>query len=190
MLKRFLSLAGLTRGTAIALLALVFCAGAAAAENLPIKAFFGDYAGSSETKPAGGQAVPRDLGVFIKSAKRGFSMQWSTTDRRPDGRLKTKTYKIVFSATKRPSIYQSAMQTNAFGGRVPLDPLKGEPYVWARITGNTLTVYALLILDDGGFEIQRYDRTLADGGLQLVFNRVRNGVPLKRITATLKKTGG
>ena len=79
------------------------------------------------------------------------------------------------------------MRRNQFGGRVPLDPLKGEPYVWARLHERTLTVHALHIKDDGGFEIQVYDRTLSDGGLRLRFARQDENGPLKELRGELKR---
>src|SRR5581483_11801608 len=71
--------------------------------------------------------------------------------------------------------------------RVPLDPLRGDPYVWARIQGATLTVSALLITDDGGYEVHVYDRTLIAGGLLLEHSRVRDGAVLQTVTGTLKR---
>lgn len=57
----------------------------------------------------------------------------------------------------------------------------------ARIDGNKFTVYAMLITDEGGYEMQTYQRTLADGDMLLNFSRVRNGVALKEIKARLKR---
>ena len=79
------------------------------------------------------------------------------------------------------------MKTNVFGGRVALDPLKGDPYVWARITGDTLTVFALLITEDGDYEMQVYDRTLTPKGLDLVFLRTRHGKEPALIKAILTR---
>jgi hypothetical protein len=81
------------------------------------------------------------------------------------------------------------MKVNVFGGNVALDPMQGDPYVWARIEGPTLTVYALHILDDGGYEMQVYDRTIAEGGLELRFSRIRNGTSLRDIRASLGRIG-
>jgi hypothetical protein len=68
-----------------------------------------------------------------------------------------------------------------------LDPLQGDPYVWSRISEDTLTVYSLLIDEAGGYEVQEYDRTLTNGGLNLEYRRIRNGEKLKAITAFLEK---
>ena len=79
------------------------------------------------------------------------------------------------------------MKRNVFGHEVPLDPMKGEPFVWGRIEGKTLTVFSLFIDEKGGYELQQYDRTLADGGLDLSFSRFRNGVKSRSVETFLKK---
>ena len=155
-----------------------------AAADAPIEAFFGNYVGTMiSTSDAG--LTERDLGVSIEKGDGGFSVNWTTITRKPDGRFKRKAYFINFRSTRRAGIYSSAMKTDKFGARVPLDPLAGEPYVWARVRGQTLTVFALLITDDGGYEMQVYDRTLVDDGLHLKFSRFHNGQPLREITAVL-----
>ena len=79
------------------------------------------------------------------------------------------------------------MRRDAFGHSEPLDPLKGEPYVWADIEGPTLRVHALLITDDGGYEMQVYRRTLTADGMTLEFSRNRNGKELKTIYGNLQR---
>jgi hypothetical protein len=74
-----------------------------------------------------------------------------------------------------------------FGNRVPMDPLSGDPFVWCRIAGRTLTVYALLINDAGRYDLQIYDRTLVDEGLELKFTRLREGDPPRVLTAFLER---
>jgi hypothetical protein len=49
-----------------------------------------------------------------------------------------------------------------------------------------MTVYVVLITDDGRHEVQTYVRTLVPGGMELTFNRVRDGNPLKTISAKLR----
>ena len=105
-----------------------------------------------------------------------------------EGGAETMTLRgVEFIATKRPNIYSSAMKTNVFGGRQALDPLKGDPYVWARIDGQTLTQYVMIITDEGGYEMQTYERTLIASGMSLRFSRVRVGKVLKEVNGTLER---
>jgi len=155
----------------------------------PVKDFFGTYVGRSISTVDEGLSE-RDLSVTIKPYKEhGFSIAWTTVVRKKGAEGSHKSYTINFGPTKRPGIYGSEMRSNMFGGAVPLDPLEGEPFVWARIDGNTLTVYALIIREDGGYEIQVFDRTWTPKGLDLKFSRFRDGQPLKLITGELDRNG-
>ncbi|MBL6929328.1 MAG: hypothetical protein ISR44_09165 [Rhodospirillales bacterium] len=159
----------------------------AQADDATIDAFFGRYAGTAISTSDEGLSK-RDLSVHIVDAGAGaFTLDWMTFTRKADGRRKRKSYSITFKPTKRESIYASAMRRDKFGNVVPLDPLKGEPYVWARIQGKTLSVHALHIIEDGGYELQVYERTLKENGLELRFSRIRNGKQLKLITGSLER---
>ncbi len=158
----------------------------ASAEDAPIEAFYGTYEGKGFSADNEDMA-PRDIGVSIKPDGRGFNVTWTTAETNDEGRVKRKTYSINFEPTERTGIFGSAMQRNKFGDSVPLDPLKGHPYVWARITGRTLTVYGLIITREGSYEMQVYHRTLSDRGLELDFHRYVEGEPMRAITGTLLK---
>ena len=159
-----------------------------------IDAFFGRYEGRAIVA-SDGETTSRDLDVRIEPAADDgpghFRITWSTVIRRvADAGDKLKSYSILFKPTRRPGIFASAMRTDMFGNAVPLDPLKGDPLVWGRISGRTLTVYALLITADGGYDLQVYDRTLRDGGgLDLKFTRLDEGEMPEVITAVLEKVG-
>ncbi len=131
------------------------------------------------------QGRVRDLGVRIREIDGGLNVSWTTTIF-DDGESKTKEYSIDFLETEREHIYKAAQKKNLFGGRDPLDPMKGEPFAWARINDRTLSVHVMLITDDGGYEIQTYDRTLKENGdLNTRFSRIRNGQTMRALTATL-----
>ena len=153
-----------------------------------IKPFVGEYRGRA-ISDSGAGLDERDLSVIIKTkGDRGFVVEWTTVSRgSSSGRLRKKSYDIEFIPTKRPNIYSSAMKTNVFGGRQAMDPLKGDPFFWARIDGQTLTLFALIITEEGDYEIQVYDRTLIAGGMSLRFSRVRDGEVLKHISGTLER---
>ncbi|MEL7089428.1 MAG: hypothetical protein AAGL98_13470, partial [Planctomycetota bacterium] len=104
-----------------------------------------------------------------------------------DGRTKEKSYAIDFVPSGRDAVYAAAQQKNVFGHLVQLDPMKGEPYVWARIDDDTLTVYSLFVSEAGGYSLQQYDRTLADGGLNLRFQNIRDGEILRAVETFLTR---
>ena len=165
---------------------LAFFLFATSALRAEIERFVGDYSGSAEVDLYDGTRAKRDMSVSISKTKAGFSVKWSSTTYR-DGKSKEKSYQIGFVPTERGDVFAAAMKQNVFGHEVPLDPMKGEPYVWARIKGDTLSVYSLFVNADGSYEMQQFDRTLADGGLQLEFQRVSNGLPQRSISTFLKR---
>ena len=148
--------------------------------------FVGVYHGSlsAQDSPDGKELRLR---VEINEIDEGFNVEWNTTAVRADGKAKSKTYAIDFITSQRENVFSSAMKANLFGKRAALDPMRGDPYFWGRITGDTLTVFALLISDDGGYEIQRYDRTLVPQGLQLHFTRSSAGKTIKTVESLLAR---
>jgi hypothetical protein len=163
--------------------------GPLAAADRPLRDFFGEYVGQSISGAEEGLTA-RDLNVVIKPWKeRGFTLDWTTVIHARSG-TRRQSYSINFQPSPRPGIYGSAMRNDMFGGEAPLDPLKGGPYVWARIDGDTLTVNSMTITDEGGYEIQTFNRTLTPQGMQLSFSRVRNGETLREIDGVLKRVGG
>lgn len=151
-----------------------------------IARFEGTYEGQAEVIYEG-ETQRRDMSATIEETRSGFELSWTSIIHRNDGRISEKTYSIDFVSSLRENIYTSAMKTNVFGKRVPLDPLKGEPFVWARLEGDTLSVFSMFIDAEGEYEIQEYHRTLVDGGLDLYFLRVHTGEPNEEIRAFLAK---
>ncbi|MEE4188835.1 MAG: hypothetical protein V2I76_10370 [Roseobacter sp.] len=158
---------------------------------LPVRAdvarFVGSYVGSADVVSADGAKRPRDMSVQISEIKDGFRVSWTSTTYRPDGSAKEKSYTIDFEPSDRDGIFAAAMKRNVFGHNVQLDPMKGEPYVWGRFEGDTLSVYSMFVTQDGGYEIQQFDRTLADGGLDLDFKSVRDGEILRTVSTFLRR---
>lgn len=169
-----------------ACIALLLIGLGARAADQTYERFFGEYEGTGFVDPAGSLET-RDLKVNIVETDKGFKVTWVSISRSSSGKTKRKSYTVEFQPSKREGIYSAAMRTDLFGNRVPLDPMSGDPYVWARIDENMLIVYAMLINDDGGYEMQVYERTLTPNGLDLSYSRIRDGKKLRTITANLKR---
>lgn len=153
-----------------------------------ITPFVGTYEGSAEVIRADGTTQLRDMSVEIEARKKGgFNVKWTTVTYKESGKTKSKSYSVEFLPSERAGIYSAAMEVNVFGHAVQLDPMKGEPYVWGRIHGDTLTVYSLHVDDEGGWEMQEFDRTLAEGGLNLVFSAVRDGEKQRSVETFLTR---
>lgn len=148
--------------------------------------FFGTFTGTAKITENETEE-DRDMSVTIEETNKGFQISWTSIIYKADGRTKENNYNILFVPTQRDGIYASAMKANVFGKAVPLDPLKGDPYVWSRLSGDTLSVFSLLIDENGNYMVQEYHRTLAEGGLDLEYRRFRDGQALKSINAFLSK---
>jgi hypothetical protein len=176
--------ASVIRACASALVLLCATPVAGAAE--PFERFFGWFEGNAIVD-GDATATARDLTVKIGPWEEGFVVAWSTLIPKAGGKVKRASYEVRFKATRRDNIYASAMRRNMFGHAQPLDPLKGEPYVWARIEGDVMTVYTMLVTDEGGYEMQMHRRELREAGMALSFSRVRDGEVLREVTGTLKR---
>jgi hypothetical protein len=151
-----------------------------------IDQFEGTYEGEAQFFFEG-DTQRRDMSTTINATKTGFELSWTSVSYKDDGRTKAKTYTIEFIPSARENIYKSAMKKNLFGNDVPLDPLQGEPFVWARLEEDTLSVFSLFINSVGEYEVQEFHRTLVEAGLDLVFRRVHDGASEKEIRTFLMR---
>ena len=133
--------------------------------------FIGHYAGSSMVvSNVADNTNARKVAVEVGKHKKGFRINWSTTKPKTG---KTKEYTIDFVPTKRDHIYAAAQKVNVFGGKEPLDPLQGDPYMWARFTGKSMKILGLLINEQGEFELFSYTRTLHNDGQAMSLRYLR-----------------
>ena len=160
--------------------------GGAVATAATIENFYGEYYGevSSDAK---NEVTVRDMHVVVQPAERGFNMSWTSVIRKVGGRVKRFKYKIDFVPTQRENIYSSAMRKNKFGQAVPLDPMSGKPYFWARVLGDTITVHSIRVTDEGGYELETYVRTLVGQGMELSYRREQDGEVLRLVTGKLRR---
>ncbi|SEG81101.1 hypothetical protein [Marinobacterium lutimaris] len=155
----------------------------AAEVDRPIEDFMGHYIGHADSE----DGIGRDMSVTIGDipGSDDYFVEWSTVIHKSKTRTKRVTYNIRFQQSGREGIDASAMAKDVFGKSRPLDPLNGDPLVWARVKGNTHVVYALIITEDGGYDLQVYSRTLNAEGLWLEFTRQKDDLPKLEISAQL-----
>lgn len=152
-------------------------------KDLPFAAFFGQYSGGgvAESSEAGtrGSSTMRDSIVEIRPAGAGFSVAWSTTSRgSASGQPKVKTTEVTFNPTPKANVFEAAKQGN---------PVAGADFIWARISRQTLTVYALTTAADGRYELQKWDRTLQGTGMAMTYTRISDGEQTRIVRARLVK---
>lgn len=185
------------------------------AADLPITSFFGVFEGQTTFLTATG-AKKRGISVSIGPVAdampgiEGVEVSWTTLTKRSDGTFKSKTHRAVFvPADAAGTVFvatESSGDTDDIDAseeseqakneappadlRLPKDPRGTAPYIWGRIKENTFSVFVVVVAEDGGYEIQIYDRTLTEDGMTLVYSRDRAGEHLKLIEAFLKQTAG
>ncbi len=152
----------------------------------PIRPFLGEYQGHSIEDSARVHTI-HDIGVRITRFDGGFTVQWSMVTPLSSGETGRVEYSVDFLPTDRKHIFASATAPDLFGKKVPLNPLEGEPFMWARIAVDTLTVYAMFVTDAGGHDMQIYERRLSEDGLQVRIQRLRDEMPYRVVTGTLRK---
>ena len=171
----------------LTLLALVFgLSGDAVAADLPLNAFFGSFAGTGVARSEDSQyfgVTVRDFDVQIEKTDSGFSVTWTTVLRQggdpanPSVRRRSAT--LTFTPTGKPNVYRARES----------DPMSDGGYAWARLYKNTLGVYIVSIDANGVYELQRYQRTLSGGGMDIVFTRLRDGEVQRTVKGKLAKQG-
>ena len=158
---------------------------AVAQNTLPINAFYGTWEGvglaeNSDSLYFG--ATTRDLNVEISPAGRGFEVYWTTlirsggTPENPDTRRREA--RLTFEPTEDPEIFEGDDSDN---------PITGGVLSWARLHGQTLSIYQMTLNEGGGYELTSYDRTLTGPGMDYTFRRLRDGDPVRAVSGRLVK---
>ena len=137
--------------------------------------------------------APADLDVRIQTDGGGFRISWTGLARQDGGALARQKIDARFAPTERPGVYAFEPGGSSFFGLFANpatgNPLEGETLLWARLAGPTLTVYSLAIAFDGGFDLDRYVRTLSDGGMDVHYTRRMENDRLLTIDVRIKAKG-
>ena len=167
-------------GAAIAAI-LLLVAPSAWSASLP-DAFIGHWIGSGLAESADTRALnlsPRDIDVTIERIGNGFRVDWKSVIHdglRAGAVSRERAASLTFRPTDRPGVFRAEESG---------DPKKGGTLSWARLDGNTLSVYRMTMTERGGFAFTAYDRTLTDTGMVLDFSRFTDGIPERRATGRL-----
>lgn len=157
----------------------------AAAENLPLKAFFGKYRGNAVSETDEAKKLDfslRDLDVTISPKGDGFEIAWISTQRPVPGtgsKVKKHQNSIAFLPPNEIGVFRPEQQG---------DPLSGGNLSWSRIENRTLFTHVLAIGERGAYELQSYARTVTpDGNMKLLFTRYRDNERVRQVSGTLKR---
>ena len=171
-----------------ALLALGLLALAGAAEKAfatDLGKFFGTYVGNAheltDTEP-----MARDMDIVIEPYEdEGFQIHWITVTkvngRRDVPGVERTVQSAFFEPAEDRSLFVEVEAKNPFREREAKAPMSGHAVRWASVDGDTLHVYSFVVLENGRYELQIYDRVLTDVGLDIVFRRFDDGELVRQI---------
>lgn len=167
----------------LTLLAFACVPGKAAAAA--VSDFFGTYVGNAQ-ELTDADPLARDIDIVIEPFHDdGFQIHWITVtkvDGRRDVAGVTRTLQSAFfePAADR-NLFVEVEADNPFREREAKAPMRGHAVRWASLNGDTLHVYSFVVLEDGRYELQIYDRVLTDVGLDIVFRRFDDGELVRQI---------
>ncbi len=163
-------------------------ASSAARADISLKAFEGLWEGNATSETESSTVFPltvREMDVEIRVKEdNSFIINWRTLQRekgdpsQPDAVLKETTRKFIPKTPGR--VWKMAVTEDIYdGGTVS----------WAVLDTQALTIYSMILRDDGGFDMQIYRRTLTGLNMKLDFTALRNGAVRRTVSGTLIKTG-
>jgi hypothetical protein len=161
---------------------------ATAAGNL--EPFFGTYVGVAEVKDVrGGDIRQRDMDIVIEPYKQGgFRIHWvnvSLVDgKRAVPGVERRVQTVLFEPAEDRGFFVEVADSSPFRERGEMQPMGGDPVRWASLDEEGLHVYSFMVLEDGRYELQIYDRTLTDIGLDIRFQRIVDGELVREVTGT------
>lgn len=159
-----------------------------AQQNRALSDFYGVYVGSATTS---GTEEIRDLDVIIEPNKRGFSIDWSAVIRNGEKRavsgVKRRATQQAFQKSQKGGYFEPIAAGSVFSVRKKRDTVGGDPVIWAHIHDKTLSVHSFVILEDGTYQLQIYDRVLTPLGMDVSFRRYDDGILARVITGNLAR---
>lgn len=171
-------------------LSLILWAGALAGQPAladSIEPFVGTYVGTAQVLGPDGQVTEmRDMDITIDEERGGgFKIVWinvSLIDGRRDvPGVRRRVDEVTMEPGDLDGVYLEKARRSLFERRRETNVVEGDPMRWARIDNGRLGVFSLVVLDDGSYELQSYERILTETGLDIEFRRVDDGVVTRSI---------
>jgi hypothetical protein len=166
------------------------CAGAPGSWAASLEPFFGTYVGVAEVSDLqNGEVRERDMDIVIEPYREdGFRIHWVNVtlvdgERAVPG-VERRVQTVLFEPAEDHDFFVEAQESNPFRERGETRPMRGDPVRWASLDDQGLHVYSFMVLEDGRYELQIYDRSLTDIGIDIRFQRIVDGEVVRRITGT------
>jgi hypothetical protein len=170
-----------------ALLGLLAMAGLTCGKALTaeLSDFFGTYVGNAH-ETGDSEPMARDMDIVIQPFHdEGFQIHWITVTK-VDGRrdvpgVERTVQSVFFEPAEDRDLFVEVEADNPFREREAKVPMSGHAIRWASVGDKTLDVYSFVVLEDGRYEFQIYNRVLTDVGLDIMFRRFDDGELVRQI---------
>jgi len=157
--------------------------------------FFGSFVGraSVEDLKTGTEQL-RDIDIVVSShSKAGLKIDWVTVGL-VDGRrdlpgVKRWSQTAIFEPADDKNFMIEVGEGSLFKERSDMEVIKGDPVRWTRIEGDILHACSFVVLEDGSYELQVYQRILTDIGMDILFERIVDGEVVRRVSGSTVRAG-
>ena len=116
----------------------------------------------------------------------GLEIDWTNVTlvdgRRDVPGVQRRNDQVLLAPAEDRDFFLAGVGYDPFQDKRELEPMRGDPLRWGVRKGDTLTVYSFVILTDGRYELQVYERSLTGDGLDLAFERILDGKVVRRMT--------
>ena len=152
--------------------------------------FFGSYVGrASVTDLETGEEHQRDLDIVVSPYRDdGLKIDWITVGlvdgRRDVPGVKRWSQTALFKPSERAKFMVEVGEGNLFKERGDMEVIKGDPVRWTHVEGDTLHACSFVVLEDGRYELQVYQRILTETGLDILFKRIVDGVVVRQVSGS------
>ena len=125
----------------------------------------------------GGGFREREMTVKIEPYKtNGIEISWTSVElvegRRDKAGVTYREDQLLLLPSDNSEYYIASATHKPFEQRQQDQPIAGDPLRWATLSEQGLQVFSFVILDDGRYELQRYNRQLDQDGMSLSFERI------------------
>lgn len=142
--------------------------------------------------PVTGRSNEREMTVDIEPYKRrGLRIKWTSVQlvdgRRDRPGVTYRNDEMLLLPSDNGNYFVASAPHSPFEQRASDQPLSGDPLRWATFGDDGLNIFSFVILDDGRYELQRYQRLTAEGGMTLTFERIVDGELVRQISGFARK---
>ncbi|NJO38177.1 MAG: hypothetical protein HC871_11905 [Rhizobiales bacterium] len=157
--------------------------------------FVGTYVGQATVDDlATGERQQRDLDiVVVPYREQGLRIDWITVGL-VDGRrdlpgVKRWSQTALFQPADDRDFLVEVGAVDLFSERRETEPIEGDPVRWTSVDGNVLQTNSFIVLEDGRYELQVYQRILTETGMDIRFERIVDGETVRRVTGSTARAG-